>query len=98
EIAQQEPLLVRHAVSGLENSGRLSELARHHELYFQAHPHERPARWVYCGPSWTLFRINEWLHHHVPMSLARLGARMRRRHQDEARIGKLHAAIGSLDR
>ncbi|HSK18263.1 MAG TPA: SDR family oxidoreductase [Longimicrobiales bacterium] len=95
---QQQPLLVRHAVSGLENSGRLSDLARHHELYFQAHPHERPARWVYCGPSPLLFRINEWLHHHVPMSLARLGARMSRRHEDEAKIGKLHAAIGSLDR
>ncbi|HSJ31155.1 MAG TPA: SDR family oxidoreductase [Longimicrobiales bacterium] len=95
---QQEPLVVRHAVSGLENSGRLSDLARHHELYFQAHPHERPARWVYCGPSPMLFRINEWLHHHVPLSLARLGARMQRRHHDEAKIGKLHAAIGSLDR
>lgn len=95
---QQQPLLVRHAVSGLENSGRLSDLARHHELYFQAHPHERPARWVYCGPSPLRFRVYEWLHHHVPLSLARLGARMRRRHQDEARIGKLHAAIGSLDR
>jgi alcohol-forming fatty acyl-CoA reductase len=95
---QQQPLLVRHAVSGIENSGRLSDLARHHELYFQAHPHERPARWVYCGPSPMLFRVNEWLHHHVPLSLARLGARMRRRHLDEAKIGKLHAALGSLDR
>jgi alcohol-forming fatty acyl-CoA reductase len=95
---QQQPLLVRHAVSGLENSGRLSDLARHHERYFQAHPHERPARWVYCGPSPLLFRTNEWLHHHVPLSLARLGARMRRRHEDEIKIGKLHAAIGSLDR
>jgi alcohol-forming fatty acyl-CoA reductase len=98
EPAQQQPLLVRHAVSGLENSGRLSDLAIHHEKYFQAHPHERPARWVYCGPSPMLFRINEWLHHHVPLSLARLGARMSRRHQDEAKIGKLQAALGSLDR
>jgi alcohol-forming fatty acyl-CoA reductase len=98
EPEQQQPLLVRHAVSGLENSGRLSDLARHHEKYFQAHPHDRPARWVYCGPSPTLFRINEWLHHHVPLSLARLSARMRRRHQDETKIGKLHAALGSLDR
>jgi alcohol-forming fatty acyl-CoA reductase len=95
---QQEPLLVRHAVSGLENSGRLSDLARHHEQYFQAHPHERPARWVYCGPSPLLFRVNEWLHHHLPLSLARLGARMGRRRADEAKIRKLHAAIGSLDR
>jgi alcohol-forming fatty acyl-CoA reductase len=98
DAAQQQPLLVRHAVSGLENSGRLSDLAQHHEKYFQAHPHERPARWVYCGPSPMLFRVNEWLHHHVPLSLARLGARMRRRRTDEARIGKLHAALGSLDR
>lgn len=96
--AQQEPLAVRHAVSGIANSGRLQDLATHHERYFQAHPHERPARWAYFGRSPLLFRVNEWVHHHVPLSLARVSARMNRRRADEARIRKLHAAIGSLDR
>jgi alcohol-forming fatty acyl-CoA reductase len=94
----QQPLLVRHAVSGLERSGRLADLSRHHELYFQAHPHERPARWRYRGQSPTLFRINEWLHHHLPMRLAWLDARLRGSSRDEIRIGKLQAALGSLDR
>jgi alcohol-forming fatty acyl-CoA reductase len=94
----QQPLLVRHAVSGLERSGRLADLSRHHELYFQAHPHERPARWMYRGQSPTLFRINEWLHHHLPMRLAWLDARMRRSSKDEMKIAKLQAALGSLDR
>jgi hypothetical protein len=33
----------------------------------------------YFGRSPLLFRVNEWLHHHVPCGLARLSARMRRR-------------------
>jgi alcohol-forming fatty acyl-CoA reductase len=94
----QQPLLVRHAVSGLERSGKLADLALHHEQYFQAHPHERPTRWAYRGQSPTLFRINEWLHHHVPLRLASLAARRRRSREDEVKISKLQSALGSLDR
>jgi alcohol-forming fatty acyl-CoA reductase len=94
----QEPLVVRHAVSGLERCGRLADLALHHEQYFQAHPHERPARWAYRGQSPTLFRINEWLHHHLPLRLASLSARRRRSREDEVKISKLQSALGSLDR
>jgi alcohol-forming fatty acyl-CoA reductase len=98
EPALQQPLLVRHAVAGLENSGTLADLSLHHERYFQAHPHERPARWAYRGPNTTLFRVNEWMHHHVPLRAARMAARLRRRRKEEVKIGKLHAALGSLDR
>lgn len=98
EPALQEPLLVRHAVAGLANAGTLHRLSGHHERYFQAHPHERPARWAYRGPSMALFRLNEWVHHHLPLRAARMLARVRRRRKDEIRIGKLHAAISSLDR
>jgi alcohol-forming fatty acyl-CoA reductase len=95
---QREPLVVRHAVSGLANSGTLVDLAHHHERYFKAHPHERPARWAYTGPNTTLFRLNEWMHHHVPLRVAGMAARLRRRRKEEVKIGKLHAALGSLDR
>jgi alcohol-forming fatty acyl-CoA reductase len=94
----QQPLLIRHAVAGRENCGTLSELARHHERYFQAHPHDRPVRWAYRGKSTALFRLNEWMHHHVPLQLARLSARLRRRSQDDAKLGRLGAALDSLDR
>lgn len=94
----QKPLLVRHAVSGLANSGTLVDLARHHERYFKAHPHERPARWAYTGSNLALFRLNEWMHHHVPLGAAKMAARLRRRRKEEVKIGKLHAALGTLDR
>ncbi len=98
EPALQAPLVVRHAVAGLQNSGTLADLSGHHERYFQAHPHERPARWAYRGRSTALFRVNEWMHHHVPLRAARMAARMRRRRKEEVKIGKLSAALGSLDR
>jgi alcohol-forming fatty acyl-CoA reductase len=94
----QRPFVVRHAVTGLERSGSLQELAGSHERYFRAHPHERPARWAYAGPSTPLFRLNEWIHHHLPLRVARLAARLRRRRKDEVRIGRLSAALGSVDR
>jgi alcohol-forming fatty acyl-CoA reductase len=94
----QQPFVIRHAVSGLQNSGTLQELSRSHERYFRAHPHERPARWAYAGKSTPLFRLNEWMHHHVPLRLARFAARMRNRRKDEVKIGRLSAALGSVDR
>lgn len=94
----QKPLVVRHAVSALANSGTLVDLARHHERYFKAHPHERPARWAYTGSNLALFRLNEWMHHHVPLGAAKMTARLRRRRKEEMKIGKLQGALGSLDR
>jgi alcohol-forming fatty acyl-CoA reductase len=94
----QQPLVIRHAVAGMENSRTLSELARTHETYFRAHPHEREARWAYAGISNARFRFHEWLHHRVPLNLARMTARMQGRKADCARIEKLSASLGQLDR
>jgi alcohol-forming fatty acyl-CoA reductase len=98
EPALQQPLAIRHAVAGRENCGRLGALARRHEQYFQAHPHARPARWTYCGPSKARFRLHDWMHHRVPLQAARLLARARGRDEEGAKIRRLADAIDSLDR
>jgi alcohol-forming fatty acyl-CoA reductase len=95
--ALQQPLVIRHAVAGLANSGTLSKLSRSHEAYFRAHPHEREARWAYTGRSTALFRLNEWMHHHLPLRAARLGARMKRRRREEIKIGRLATILAYLD-
>ena len=95
--ALQQPLVVRHAVSGRANSGTLGDLARWHEDYFQAHPHERRARWAYCGRSTAMFRLNEWLYHRVPLAAARTAARLRGRRQEAEKIDRLGKILNSLD-
>ncbi|HEY4954652.1 MAG TPA: SDR family oxidoreductase [Gemmatimonadaceae bacterium] len=70
--ALQNPLVIRHAVAGLQNSGHVAKLAYTHERFFQAHPHEKEARWAYIGSSNAQFRFNEWMHHHVPIGTARV--------------------------
>jgi alcohol-forming fatty acyl-CoA reductase len=94
----QQPLVIRHAVAGLANSGRLAELTRKHEQYFRAHPHEREARWTYHGPSGARFRLHDLLHHRLPLGAARVAARLRGRKADAARIRKLASSLGQLDR
>jgi alcohol-forming fatty acyl-CoA reductase len=77
----QQPLVVRHAVSGLANSGRLADLRAPRAVLPGAPPRAAGALGVH-RPVPALFRLNEWLHHHVPLRLARLargcaGARTR---------------------
>lgn len=93
----QRPLVIRHAVAGLSNSGRLSRLARQHERYFRAHPHEREARWAYAGRSAAVFRVHDWLHHRMPLRAARTVARIQGREADCSRIERLAGALGQLD-
>ncbi|MEX1184721.1 MAG: SDR family oxidoreductase [Gemmatimonadota bacterium] len=95
--ALQEPLVIRHAVAGLAGSGKLAKLAATHEAYFQAHPHEREARWAYVGRSRGAFRFHSWLHHHVPLGAARFATRIRRQKKAGLKIQKLAAILGYLD-
>ncbi|MDQ3522771.1 MAG: SDR family oxidoreductase [Gemmatimonadota bacterium] len=96
--ALQEPLVVRHAVAGLANSGTLSRLAYTHERHFKDHPHERAARWAYVGRSKAFFRFNEWMHHHVPLGTATMASRLKRQRGAAKKIRRLANVLGYLDK
>ncbi|MEO5580446.1 MAG: SDR family oxidoreductase [Gemmatimonadaceae bacterium] len=97
EPALQKPLVIRHAVAGLENSGLLSKLAYTHEKHFQNHPHAKEARWAYVGDSMASFRFHELVHHHVPMSAAKVATRLTRRKKAISQVDKLADTLGYLD-
>jgi fatty acyl-CoA reductase len=97
EPALQQPLVVRHAVATLENSGSSSRLASTHERHFKAAPHERAAGLVYVGPSKGVFRINDLMHHHLPLSAAKTSKRFKGQKRAAVRIKKLASALDSLD-
>lgn len=97
EPSLQEPLVVRHAVAGLANSGVSSRLARAHEQHFRDAPHEREAGLVYVGSSVGAFRFNELVHHHLPLSAAKATKRFRGQKRAAVRIKRLANALGSLD-
>jgi 1-acyl-sn-glycerol-3-phosphate acyltransferase len=95
--ALQQPVVVRHAVAGLANSGATSRLAKTHEKHFKAAPHEREAGLLYVGPSKGVFRLNELMHHQLPLSAAKATKRFRGQKRAAVRIKKLAAALGYLD-
>jgi fatty acyl-CoA reductase len=93
----QEPLVIRHAVAGIENSGTCARLARTHERHFKAAPHEREAGLAYIGASKGLFRITELVHHQLPLATAKTAKRLRGQMRAAVRIKKLASALGYLD-
>lgn len=97
EPALQEPLVIRHAVAGIENSGASYKLAYTHEKHFKATPHEREASLVYVGRSRGVFRLNEMMHHHLPLSAAKTSRRFKGQKRAAVRIKKLANVLGSLD-
>jgi alcohol-forming fatty acyl-CoA reductase len=94
---QKEPLAIRHAVAGIEHCGTISKLARSHEDYFRAHPHEKEARWVYLGTSEASFRFHEWVHHHLPVGTARVITRATGRRRAARRVDRLADVLGYLN-
>ncbi len=97
EPSLQKPMVIRHAVAGLANSGLLSKLAYTHERHFQNFPHAREAKWAYVGDSMASFRFHELVHHHVPMSAAKVATRLTRRRKAISQVDKLADVIGYLD-
>ena len=95
--ALQEAFVIRHAVAGLANSGLVSKLAYAHERYFQAHPHEREARWAYLGDSEASFRFHEWVHHDVPVRAAKLAMRLTRQEKAERQIDRVAYVLRYLN-
>ncbi len=97
EPAHQKPFVIRHAVAGLENSGEMSRLAYTHERHFQAHPHERAARWAYLGASRASFRFHELVHHQVPLGAARVATKLKGEKRAAVKLEKLTRGLGYLD-
>jgi fatty acyl-CoA reductase len=95
--ALQQPFVIRHAVAGLANSGLVSKLAYAHERYFQAHPHEREARWAYLGDSEASFRFHEWVHHDMPVRAAKLAMRLTRQEKAERQIDRVAYVLRYLN-
>lgn len=95
--ALQKPFLIRHSVAGLANSGLVSKLAYSHEKYFQAHPHEKEARWAYLGDSEASFRFHEWVHHDVPVRAAKLAMRLTRQEKAERQIDRVAYVLRYLN-
>lgn len=93
----QQPFVIRHAVAGIENSGASSRLAYTHEKHFKAAPHEREAGLVYVGLSKGVFRINDLMHHQLPLSAAKTSKRFKGQKRAAVRIKKLASVLGSLD-
>lgn len=95
--AHAAPFVVRHAVAGLANCGYVAKLAYTHERYFQAHPHEKEARWAYLGDSKAQFRFNEWVHHHVPIGTAKVVVRLARKQKAAKQLDRLGDVLGYLN-
>jgi 1-acyl-sn-glycerol-3-phosphate acyltransferase len=95
--ALQDPFVVRHAVAGLANCGYVSKLAYTHERYFQAHPHEKAARWAYLGDNVAHFRVKEWMHHHVPIGTAKVVTRLAQNEKAAKQLDRLGDVLGDLD-
>src|SRR5687768_12607791 len=97
EPALQQPFVIRHAVAGLESSCTLSRHAYTHERNFRKHPYVREARWAYVGRNKAFFRLNEWLHHHVPFGTARWTWHLMRKREAASRVRRLANTIAQLD-
>ena len=95
--ALQEPFVIRHAVAGLANSGLVSRLATTHERYFQAHPHEKAARFAYLGDDEASFRFHEWVHHEVPVRAAKIAMRITRQEKAERQIDRVAYVLRYLN-
>lgn len=95
--ALQKPFLVRHAVAGLANSGLVTRLALTHERYFQAHPHEKEARFAYLGDDEASFRFHEWVHHQVPVQAAKIAMRITRQEKAERQIDRVAYVLRYLN-
>ena len=95
--ALQEPFVIRHAVAGLANSGLVSKLATTHERYFQAHPHEKAARFAYLGDDEASFRFHEWVHHEVPVRAAKIAMRLTRQEKAERQIDRVAYVLRYLN-
>jgi len=73
------PLHIRHAVAGLSGAAQVGECWEIIERWFAAHPTgRRPAR-GYLGRSALRFRLADWWHHRVPLTLGTMMAPARRR-------------------
>ena len=95
--ALQKPFVVRHAVAGLANSGLVTRLALTHERYFQAHPHEKEARFAYLGDDEASFRFHEWVHHQVPVQAAKIAMRITRQEKAERQIDRVAYVLRYLN-
>ena len=93
----QQPFVVRHAVAGLHNTGALPQLAYTHERHFKAYPHDRPVRWAYVGENVAAFRFHEIVHHHVPLSAARVATKLKGQKRATVKLEKLARGLGYLD-
>lgn len=91
-LRDREPVAIRHAVAGLGGAARVGECWEIIERWFAAHPTDRrPAR-GYLGRSPLRFRLADWWHHRVPLTLGTLMAPARRR-----RARKLVARLEHLN-
>jgi alcohol-forming fatty acyl-CoA reductase len=78
-LRDRAPLAIRHAVAGLSGAARVGDCWEIIERWFAAHPTDRrPAR-GYLGRSPLRFRLADWWHHRVPLTLGTLLAPARRR-------------------
>jgi 1-acyl-sn-glycerol-3-phosphate acyltransferase/nucleoside-diphosphate-sugar epimerase len=93
----QQPFVIRHAVAGIENSGELPRLAYTHERHFKAHPHEKEVRWAYVGENLAAFRFHEIVHHHMPISAARVATKLTGQKRANVKLERLARGLGYLD-
>ncbi|HEU4878710.1 MAG TPA: SDR family oxidoreductase, partial [Gemmatimonadaceae bacterium] len=93
----QQPFVIRHAVAGIENSGELPRLAYTHERHFKAHPHEKEVRWAYVGENLAAFRFHEIVHHHMPISAARVATKLTGQKRANVKLERLAKGLGYLD-
>lgn len=78
-LRDQESLSIRHAVVGLRGAARVGECWEIVARWFAAHPTERRPAQGYLGRSTLRFRLADWWHHRVPLTLGTLMAPARRR-------------------
>jgi nucleoside-diphosphate-sugar epimerase len=93
----QQPFVIRHAVAGIENSGEMPRLAYTHERHFNAYPQEKEVRWAYVGENLAAFRFHEIVHHHMPISAARVATKLTGQKRANVKLERLAKGLGYLD-
>lgn len=89
---------IRHATAGWERSGTVAECRSGIEGFFARHRVGGGPRIAYLGPLGRRFRVEEFIHHRVPLGWSEFRARLGRRRTRQNSIRRLRERVLELNR
>jgi nucleoside-diphosphate-sugar epimerase/1-acyl-sn-glycerol-3-phosphate acyltransferase len=94
----QQPLVVRHAVAGLSDSGTAVRLAQTHENHFRdTPPHDREPYLAYVGRSVGAYRFQRLMHHLLPLQAVKVTNQLTGKRRNAVKARRLAKALEYLD-